>query len=108
MLTYSSVKFLQTTSSEERRHTDTILQQKINELNTVLYQSFKHSALQRWNLKVQRKEMSEYLQLHRLVLQLPNSLKQIQKRLSSNLPFTILFEDFALGDVSSIPYQSET
>lgn len=29
------------------------------------------------------------------------------KAVSSNLPFTIFFEDFAFGDVSSIPYQSE-
>lgn len=49
-LTYNSVKLFQTTSSEERRHADTILQQQIYELNTILYQSFKHSTLQRRNL----------------------------------------------------------
>lgn len=49
--TYNSVKLFQTTSSEERWHAHAVLQQKIHELNTVLYQRLKHSTFQRRNLR---------------------------------------------------------
>lgn len=38
----------------------------------------------------------------------PNGFNRMHKRFSSNLPFTILLEDFALSDVSSVPYKSQT